>query len=456
MATNKRGKHSFVFPTPPVITAWASIAGKKEAEGPLGRCFDVTSQDTYFGQKSWEQGEKRMQQLALEALAKKAKLRQTDFDLVFSGDLLNQCIGSSFTLRNTGIPHLGLYGACSTMAESLLMAAVTVSGGFGDKVVAMTSSHFASSERQYRFPLGYGGQRTPTSQWTVTGSGAALVCPQGKGPRIEGCTVGTVTDLGIKDANNMGAAMAPAAFETIKTHLEDFGASAADFDLIVTGDLGQVGKECLLALARQEGLSLGGKLTDCGTLVFAGAGRPRRRLRLRLQRHYPVRQAPGRSASRKAAKDPLLRNRRAAVPHFYTAGDADPRRLPCREHCRREIGMDYLKAFAVGGALCLIGQLLIDKTKLTPARILVSYVVIGVVLGAIGIYEPLVEFAGAGATVPLTGFGNTLAKGVREAIQEKGFLGIFTGGLKAAAGGITAAVAAGLIASFLFRPKDKS
>lgn len=268
MATNKRGKHSFVFPTPPVITAWASIAGKKEAEGPLGRCFDVTSQDTYFGQKSWEQGEKRMQQLALEALAKKAKLRQTDFDLVFSGDLLNQCIGSSFTLRNTGIPHLGLYGACSTMAESLLMAAVTVSGGFGDKVVAMTSSHFASSERQYRFPLGYGGQRTPTSQWTVTGSGAALVCPQGKGPRIEGCTVGTVTDLGIKDANNMGAAMAPAAFETIKTHLEDFGASAADFDLIVTGDLGQVGKECLLALARQEGLSLGGKLTDCGTLVF--------------------------------------------------------------------------------------------------------------------------------------------------------------------------------------------
>ena len=268
MATNKRGKHSFVFPTPPVITAWASIAGKKEAEGPLGRCFDVTSQDTYFGQKSWEQGEKRMQQLALEALAKKAKLRQTDFDLVFSGDLLNQCIGSSFTLRNTGIPHLGLYGACSTMAESLLMAAVTVSGGFGDKVVAMTSSHFASSERQYRFPLGYGGQRTPTSQWTVTGSGAALVCPQGKGPRIEGCTVGTVTDLGIKDANNMGAAMAPAAFETIKTHLEDFGALAADFDLIVTGDLGQVGKECLLALARQEGLSLGGKLTDCGTLVF--------------------------------------------------------------------------------------------------------------------------------------------------------------------------------------------
>ena len=268
MAVNKRGKQSFVFPKPPVIAEWASIAGKKESEGPLGHCFDVTSTDTYFGQKTWEQGEKRMQQLALDTLAKKAKLQLKDFDLVFSGDLLNQCIGSSFTLRNTGVPHLGLYGACSTMAESLLLAAVTVSGGFADRAVAMTSSHFASSERQYRFPLGYGGQRTPTSQWTVTGSGAALVCSEGKGPRIEGCTIGAVTDLGIKDANNMGAAMAPAALETIKSHLEDTGASAADFDMIVTGDLGQVGMECLLALARQEGLSLGGKLTDCGTMVF--------------------------------------------------------------------------------------------------------------------------------------------------------------------------------------------
>lgn len=268
MAANKRGKQSFILPDQPVITAWASIAGKKEAEGPLGHCFDLTSEDTYFGQKSWEQGEKRMQQLALETLAKKAKMKQSEFDLVFSGDLLNQCIGSSFTLRNTGIPHLGLYGACSTMAESLLLAAMTVGGGFGDKVVAMTSSHFASSERQYRFPLGYGGQRTPTAQWTVTGSGAALVCAKGSGPRIESCTIGTVTDLGIKDANNMGAAMAPAALATIKAHLEDLNASVEDFDLIVTGDLGQLGKEMLLTLARREGLSLGGKLEDCGTLVY--------------------------------------------------------------------------------------------------------------------------------------------------------------------------------------------
>lgn len=268
MAQNKRGRQSFCLPEMPVITAWASVAGKKESEGPLATSFDITAKDTLFGQKTWEQAEKQMQKLALETLMKKAGLSRQQLGMVFSGDLLNQCIGSSFTLRNTGIPHLGLYGACSTMAESLLMASMAVSGGFSDKVVAMTSSHFASSERQYRFPLGYGGQRTPTAQWTVTGSGAALVCSAGKGPRIDCCTVGTVTDLGIKDANNMGAAMAPAAYATIRAHLDDLHRTPDDFDLIVTGDLGQLGKEALLELSRRDGLSLGGKLTDCGTLVF--------------------------------------------------------------------------------------------------------------------------------------------------------------------------------------------
>ena len=215
-----------------------------------------------------EQAEKRMQQIALEQLSKKSGITKNDFGLVFSGDLLNQCIGSSFTLRNTGIPHIGLYGACSTMSESLLLASMAVGGGFFDRVVAMTSSHFASSERQYRFPLGYGGQRPPTAQWTVTGSGAALVCSSGKGPRVTACTIGTVTDLGIKDANNMGSAMAPAALSTIRTHFEDLHTSAEDFDLIVTGDLGQLGKEALLAMAQKEGISLGGKLIDCGTEVF--------------------------------------------------------------------------------------------------------------------------------------------------------------------------------------------
>ena len=272
MAIHKRGRQSFVLPKQPVIDCWASVAGKKESEGPLADTFDVTSQDTKFSQPTWEQAEKYMQQLALNTLVQKAGLKNKDIDLVLSGDLLNQCIGSSFSLNRTGLPHLGLYGACSTMAESLLVASMVVGGGFADRVVAMTSSHFASSERQYRFPLGYGGQRTPTAQWTVTGSGAALVRSSGTGPRIESCTIGTVTELGIKDAANMGAAMAPAALATIRAHMDDLGCVPDDFDLIVTGDLGQLGKEVLMELASREGLNLGGKLTDCGTLVFDCVG----------------------------------------------------------------------------------------------------------------------------------------------------------------------------------------
>ena len=268
MSKYKHGKHSFLFDAPPVISAWASIAGKRESEGPLGHCFDIRSKDTYFGQSTWEQAEKYMQQQALQKLLEKGNIKQENVNLVFSGDLLNQCIGSSFSLNNTGIPHLGLYGACSTMAEGLLLSSMAVGGGFANNAIAMTSSHFASSERQYRFPLGYGGQRTPTAQWTVTGAGAALVVPTGDGPQIKACTIGTVTDLGVKDANNMGAAMAPAAYNTIKAHFNDFSVGPDAYDLIITGDLGQIGKELLLELAKRDGLSIGGKLTDCGTLIF--------------------------------------------------------------------------------------------------------------------------------------------------------------------------------------------
>lgn len=264
----KAGRHSFRFPEPPVILAWASVAGRKEGEGPLGHTFDTVSQDSYFGQKTWEQAEKTMQQTALRKLLEKADLPAEALDMVFSGDLLNQCIGSSFSLRNTGIPHVGLYGACSTMAESLMLSSMAVGGGFASYAAALTSSHFCSSERQYRFPLGYGGQRTPTSQWTVTGAGAALVTAKGPGPKIRSCTMGAVTDLGVKDVNNMGCAMAPAAWNTIKTHFEDLQTGPDDYDLIVTGDLGQLGKDMLMELASRDGVSLGGKLADCGCLIF--------------------------------------------------------------------------------------------------------------------------------------------------------------------------------------------
>ena len=209
-----------------------------------------------------------MQQQALEALISKAGIQKDDLDVIFSGDLLNQCIGSSFTLNNTGLPHIGIYGACSTMSEALLLSTLAIESGYAQKTVAMTSSHFASSERQYRFPLGYGGQRTPTSQWTVTGAGAALICNNGNGPYITACTIGTVTDFGIKDANNMGAAMAPAALTTIQTHLNDLSITPDKYDLIVTGDLGRHGKLVLLKLADRIGLDLSRNLVDCGELIF--------------------------------------------------------------------------------------------------------------------------------------------------------------------------------------------
>ena len=192
MAKLHAGRQSLIFPDPPTLSCWASAAGKKEAQGPLGHTYDLTSINPYWGEKTWEQAEQKMQVLTLEALFRKARISSDQVDLIFSGDLLNQCVASSFALRNAEIPHLGLYGACSTMAEGLVLASMAVSSGFADRAVAMTSSHFAASERQYRFPLGYGCQRTPTSQWTVTGSGAVLVTPEGKGPSVIAATAGTM------------------------------------------------------------------------------------------------------------------------------------------------------------------------------------------------------------------------------------------------------------------------
>ena len=268
MESNHRGRRSIVFPQPPAILAYASVAGKKEAQGPLRTSFDLTSDDTSFGQKTWEKAETQMQKQALRIALNKAKLEESALDAAFLGDLLNQCIGSTFSLRNSEVPAFGLYGACSTMAESLLLAGMAVSSGFCRRALAMTSSHFASSERQYRFPLGYGGQRTPTAQWTVTGAGAVILGVEGAGPFLRNATIGTIVDAGIKDANNMGAAMAPAAFETLRAHFDDLHRAPEDYDLIVTGDLGKLGSELVRELFSREGVRLKERYQDCGVLIF--------------------------------------------------------------------------------------------------------------------------------------------------------------------------------------------
>ncbi len=268
MQTKHLGRQTVRFDFPPSIVSAASVVGKKEGEGPLRDYFDEISRDAHFGQSTWEQAESQMQTLALQTALKKAALSPAQVDMLFAGDLLNQCIGTSFAARGTGIPFYGLYGACSTMAESLSLAAMAVEGGYAGCAAAVTSSHFASAERQYRLPLEYGGQRTPTAQWTVTGSGAAILGPHGQPPYIRGVTTGKIVDLSITDANNMGAAMAPAFVDTVIRHFEDTGSGPRDYELIVSGDLGSVGQDLALDLFRREGYRLGDRLADCGTLIF--------------------------------------------------------------------------------------------------------------------------------------------------------------------------------------------
>ena len=264
----RKGAQTLVFGSKPVILSRAAIGGKKEGEGPLAAYFDFLGKDAKLGQKTFEKAESKLQELALDTAKRKLGVSYEDIDVLFAGDLLNQCISSSFAARGTSIPFLGLYGACSTMAESLLLAAAFVDAGFADTAAALTSSHFTSAERQYRFPLGYGGQRTPTAQWTVTGSGCCIVGKSGHGPRIEAATIGKIQDYGIKDANNMGAAMAPAAISTLQAHFRDLRRVPSDYDLIVTGDLGMLGRTIVLDQFRRIGVDLSPVYNDCGLLIF--------------------------------------------------------------------------------------------------------------------------------------------------------------------------------------------
>jgi stage V sporulation protein AD len=265
---NRIGRYTIKLNNPPVIKAYASVVGKKEGEGPLAECFDYISEDTSFGEKTWEKSESRMQMNTLSRALNKAGVTPDSVDIIFAGDLLNQCIGSSYGLRDFNIPFAGVYGACSTMAESLCLASVFIEGGFANTAVALTSSHFCAAERQFRFPLEYGGQRPQSSQWTVTGCGAVVLQNEGQGPFIKEVTFGKIIDLGIKDANNMGAAMAPAAADTIKSYLNDTSSKTDDFDLIVTGDLGYVGSELCKDLTAKEGITLGTNYSDCGLLIY--------------------------------------------------------------------------------------------------------------------------------------------------------------------------------------------
>lgn len=281
MAQKEIGKQSVEFEKPPLIVGAASVVGEKEGNGPYGKYFDQIETDPMAGAATWEEAEECFQQKAAQLAIEKCGLKTSDIRYLVAGDLLGQLIASSFGLMSLDIPIFGVYGACSTMGESLAIGSMLVDGGFADRVVALTSSHFASAEKQFRFPLGYGNQRPKAATWTVTGSGAVVLSSQmdtrkkfqGKKPvqnlvQVRGVTTGKIVDYGVKDSMNMGACMAPAAADVIAQNLKDFNYKPEDYDQIITGDLGKVGKDILLDILKAKGYDISSNYMDCGIEIY--------------------------------------------------------------------------------------------------------------------------------------------------------------------------------------------
>lgn len=273
------GKASMKPEKPVYIISGGSIVGTKEGQGPLGDLFDMVGEDDMFGCKTWEEAESSLQKDAVYLALEKAGLKQEDVTFLFAGDLLGQCIATSFGISSYGIPLLGVYGACSTCGESLTLGAMSIAGGFADKVLCVTSSHFASAEKEFRFPLEYGSQRPLSASWTVTGSGAFVLSSQPDGTtknvsgvaaraRIVGMTVGKIVDYGLKDSMNMGACMAPAAASTLERHFIDWNSRPEDYDKIITGDLGSIGQKVLIDLLRDKGYDISAQHMDCGIEIY--------------------------------------------------------------------------------------------------------------------------------------------------------------------------------------------
>jgi len=270
MEEQKRGCASIVFNNPVYVHEYASIVGKKEGKGPLGQFFDFREEDELFGEKSWEKAESKMQQRMLNILFDKAKLKPSDIRYMCGGDLLGQLIATTFGVKEFNIPIFGLYGACSTMGESISIASMLINGGYANNIIAFTSSHYAGAEKNYRFPLDYGNQKPLAATTTVTGAGGVVLSNKNnnKGIRVKGITTGKIVDYGVKDSMNMGACMAPAAADVIYNNFKDLSVDADYYDQIITGDLGNVGKEILLDIMDKKGYGIKGKYMDCGIEIY--------------------------------------------------------------------------------------------------------------------------------------------------------------------------------------------
>ena len=263
----KIGKNTFKLDNLISIVSTASIVGPKESNGPLKDYFDKCIEDEFWGEKSWEKAESKFIKETAHTALDKSGIAATNIDCIFSGDLLNQCISSTFGMRDSNIPFYGIFGACSTFCEALSLGSTFIDAG-ANSVLCATSSHFCSAEKQFRFPLELGNQRPPSAQWTVIGEGAAVLSKDGQGPFITHVTTGKIVDMGIKDANNMGAAMAPSAIDTMYQHFQDTGRGPSYYDLILTGDLGHIGKEIVIELMETRGYNIKNNYNDCGVLIF--------------------------------------------------------------------------------------------------------------------------------------------------------------------------------------------
>ena len=268
MSIKRYGNASVKFSTPPTIKAAAAVVGPKEGEGPLGTFFDKVNLDMFFGKETWEQAESEMARQTLELVIQKANIKKENVNYIFAGDLLNQISGSIFGVRSLERPFFGLFGACSAIGEGMSLGAMLIDGGFADYIIASASSHFCSTEKTFRFPLELGTQRPPTSAWTVTGDGAVVLAKQGDGPYVTAATTGTIVDMGVTDANSMGAAMAPAAADVIATHFADFNLPHDYYDVIATGDLGAIGSTLMCQLLKDKGMDISHIHTDCGILIY--------------------------------------------------------------------------------------------------------------------------------------------------------------------------------------------
>ncbi len=265
----EKSNKTLIFNNKPSIISTFSIVGPKEKKGQLGNCFDLTLDDDRYGESTYEKAECKMMSTAVREVIKKAKLKQEDVGVFIGGDLLNQIISASFTARDFDIPFLGLYNACATITESLIVGAMSIDGNFSNNVVVSAVSHFATAERQYRYPLELGSIRPAQSQWTVTGCGSYILSGNKQGfPCVTSATIGKVVDFGVTDANNMGAAMAPAACSTISLHLKSTNTTPEDYDLIITGDLGALGSRILKKLLKKQGINVDANHVDCGELIY--------------------------------------------------------------------------------------------------------------------------------------------------------------------------------------------